>query len=155
MAMLTVGRSPTTRRSGKDAGMIPLFRNPWLRWTLTWFGLVLAAASGTPGTPLHQLSASAFLWGGAGPGLAALLPQEIPTAETEPSAGLSQKQKRDILKANFEKMKRDADELADLAKSLQEDLNKSNANVLSLGIVEKAEKIEKLAKKIKSTAKGF
>ena len=68
---------------------------------------------------------------------------------------LSPKQKRDIMKANFEKMQRDADELAALAKSLQEDLSKANQNVLSLGVVEKAEKIEKLAKKIKSEAKGF
>ena len=52
-------------------------------------------------------------------------------------------------------MKRDADELADLAKSLQEDLNKSNQNVFSLGVVDKADKIEKLAKRIKGTARGY
>jgi uncharacterized phage infection (PIP) family protein YhgE len=68
---------------------------------------------------------------------------------------LSGKQKRDLLKANFEKMKRDAGELADLAKALQEELNKSNENVLSLDIVDKADKIEKLARKIKGTARGF
>jgi len=68
---------------------------------------------------------------------------------------LSGKQKRDLLKANFEKMKRDAGELADLAKALQEELNKSNENVLSLNIVDKADKIEKLARKIKGTARGF
>jgi acyl-CoA reductase-like NAD-dependent aldehyde dehydrogenase len=68
---------------------------------------------------------------------------------------LSAKQKRDLLKANFEKMKRDAGELADLAKALQEELNKSNENILSLNIVDKADKIEKLARKIKGTARGF
>jgi hypothetical protein len=68
---------------------------------------------------------------------------------------LSAKQKRDLLKANFEKMKRDAGELTDLAKALQEELNKSNENILSLDIVEKADKIEKLARKIKGTARGF
>jgi len=68
---------------------------------------------------------------------------------------LSDRQKRDLLKANFERMKRDAKELAGLAKDLQEQLDKSNENVLSLGIVDKAEKIEKLARKIKSTARGF
>ncbi len=52
-------------------------------------------------------------------------------------------------------MKRDAKELADLAKDLQDQLDKSNENVLSLGIVDKADKIEKLARKIKSTARGF
>jgi hypothetical protein len=74
----------------------------------------------------------------------------------EPSPSpLSEKQKNDLLKANFEKMKRDASELADLAKALQQELNKSNENILSLNIVDKADKIEKLAKRIKGTARGF
>jgi hypothetical protein len=75
--------------------------------------------------------------------------------ETLPSPQIAAKQKQDLLKSNFEKMKRDADELASLAKSLQEDLDKSNQNLLSLKIVNKAEKIEKLAKKIKEVAKGY
>jgi hypothetical protein len=70
-------------------------------------------------------------------------------------SSLSEKQKRTLLKANFEKMKRDAGELADLAKALQEELNKSNENILSLDIVDKTDKIEKLAKKIKGTARGY
>jgi hypothetical protein len=83
-------------------------------------------------------------------------PQQGPgPTEAAPPVVLSQKQKKDLLKDNFAKMKRDADELADLAKSLQEDLNKSNENVFSLGVVDKADKIEKLAKKIKGTARGF
>ena len=65
------------------------------------------------------------------------------------------KRDRAILKANLEKMNRDAGELADLAKALQEELNKSNENLLPLGVVEKAGKIEKLAKKIKGAARGF
>ena len=84
--------------------------------------------------------------------------QEVPRAQSNQEssqASLSGKQKRDLLKANFEKMKRDAGELADLAKALQEELNKSNENILSLDIVDKAEKIEKLAKRIKGTARGF
>jgi hypothetical protein len=72
-----------------------------------------------------------------------------------PQIPISDKQKRELLKANFDKMKRDAKELADLAKNLQDQLDKSNENVLSLGVVEKADKIEKLARKIKSTARGF
>ena len=72
-----------------------------------------------------------------------------------PTIPLSDKQKREILKANFDKMKRDAKELVDLAKDLQEQLDKSNENVLSLVIVDKADKIEKLARKIKSTARGY
>ena len=68
---------------------------------------------------------------------------------------LSEKQKRDLMKSNFEKMKRDAKELADLASALQDELDKSNENILSLNIVDKAEKIEKLARRIKGTARGF
>ncbi len=67
---------------------------------------------------------------------------------------LSKKQKQDLLKSNFEKLKHDADELSTLAKSLQQDLDKSNENVLSLKVLDRAEKIEKLARKIKSEAKG-
>jgi len=68
---------------------------------------------------------------------------------------LSPKQKKDVLKFNFEKMKRDAGELTDLAKALQDELDKSNENILSLDIVDKADKIEKLARRIKGTARGF
>lgn len=67
----------------------------------------------------------------------------------------SQKRNRALLKANFEKMKHDTQELSDLAKALQLELAKSNENVLSLGIVDKADKIEKLAKQIKGNARGF
>jgi len=80
--------------------------------------------------------------------------QEIQREENEPTHPLSPKQKEDLLKARFEKMKRDADELTSLAKSLQDDLNKSNENILSLSIVEKAEQIEKLAKSVREKMKG-
>ena len=79
----------------------------------------------------------------------------LPPHEEEPGAQITRKQKRDLLKQNFEKMKRDADELATLAKALQEELAKSNENVLSFQVVTKAEKIEKLAKRIKSIARGY
>ena len=79
--------------------------------------------------------------------------QQVPPPGEAPP--LTKKQKKDLLKGNFEKMKRDADELAELAKSLQEDLDQSNENVLSLRVIDKAEKIEKLAKRIKGTARGY
>jgi hypothetical protein len=79
----------------------------------------------------------------------------LSSEEEEPGAQITRKQKRDLLKQNFEKMKRDAEELAALAKALQEELDKSNENLLSFQVVNKAEKIEKLAKRIKSTARGF
>lgn len=59
------------------------------------------------------------------------------------------------MKANFEKMKHDATELQNLAKSLQEQIDKSNEHILSLDIVAKAERIEKLARRIKETARGL
>jgi hypothetical protein len=71
-----------------------------------------------------------------------------------PRGPLSRKQRRDIQKMRFEKMKKDAGELASLADSLKNDVDKSNEDILSLKIVEKAEKIEKLAKRIKDSAKG-
>src|SRR6266581_3364283 len=80
--------------------------------------------------------------------------ERLPTPGEELGPPLTKKQKQELLKSNFEKMKRDGDELAELAKSLQEDLDKSNRNVLSLKVVERAEKIEKLARKIKTAAKG-
>jgi hypothetical protein len=52
-------------------------------------------------------------------------------------------------------MKQDAAELTTLAKSLEEELQKSNEHILSLTIVEKAQKIEGLAKRISKTAKSY
>ena len=81
--------------------------------------------------------------------------QDIPPyPQNEPGGAPTQKRKQELLKFNFEKMKRDADDLAALAKSLQEEIERSNENVFSLKLVEKAEKIEKLAKRIKAAAKA-
>jgi hypothetical protein len=86
---------------------------------------------------------------------ASQVPIPTPPNEEGQRIPLSEKQKRDLLKSNFEKMKRDAKELADLSKALQDELDKSNENVLSLNIVDKADKIEKLARRIKGTARGY
>ena len=67
----------------------------------------------------------------------------------------SQKRKKALLDYNYKKLKEHAQDLAELAKSLQTEIEKSNENVLSLEIVKKAEQAEKLAKKIKNEAKGF
>ena len=79
------------------------------------------------------------------------------TAEPQPdvpplSPAANARRQRDLLKSNYEKLKQEADELAGLAKSLREDLDSSNPDVLSLKVVQKAEKIEKLAKKIRGSA---
>jgi hypothetical protein len=122
-----------------------LFRNcRWQRIASVW--LLWSLTSGVGST---------LLINGSGLRSAALGAQEIQVRENEPTRALSPKQKRDLLKSNFEKMKRDADELAGLAQSLQDDVNKSSEHVLSLQIMEKAEKIEKLARRIKITARGY
>ena len=57
--------------------------------------------------------------------------------------------------SNLEKTKTDAAELSALADQLRDELKKMNANVLSLEIIEKTQKVEKLAKKIKGEANGY
>jgi hypothetical protein len=60
---------------------------------------------------------------------------------------------REARKQRFEKMKEQAGELAEMANSLKEDLEKSNPNILSVGVTEKAKKIQKLAGKIRSESR--
>jgi len=73
-------------------------------------------------------------------------------SSSSPHAG---KKERAVLKANFDKIRNDAGELAKLVKSLQDEVDRANENLLLLGVIEKADKIEKLAKRIKGTARGI
>lgn len=57
-------------------------------------------------------------------------------------------------KTKLEKTKNDAAELAALADQLRDELEKLNANVFSLDVFQKTEKVEKLVKKIKEDAHG-
>ncbi|HXW16548.1 MAG TPA: hypothetical protein VEN79_18705 [Terriglobia bacterium] len=68
---------------------------------------------------------------------------------------LTNKQKKGIMHSNFEKSKRDAAELAALAKQLREELNKPDVSTLSLEGMNRIERIEKLAKKIRDEMKGY
>ena len=79
------------------------------------------------------------------------IPQVTPSGFPKPN----EKQKQALLDYNFKKLKKHAADLAELAKSLQKEIEKSNENVLSLEIVKKADEVEKLAKKIKNEAKGY
>jgi len=130
-----------------------------LNWTLVLLSLLVTLAGPWLDAP-RGVSATAL----ASPLQARTSPAGSTSSEAvqglqpnleSPQIPLSDKQRREMMKANFDRMKRDAKELADLAKNLQDQLDKSNENVLSLGIVDKADKIEKLARKIKSTARGF
>lgn len=84
------------------------------------------------------------------------VPVDASIVPENPPGELTSKQKNNLKKDRFSQMKQHADELAEMASSLQKELNESNENVFSLKVVEKAEKIEKLAKKIRQEAKlGF
>lgn len=76
-------------------------------------------------------------------------------ARSDALPSLSVKQKLSIVYANFEKSKSDAEELAALAKGLREELDKPNINALSFEVLNRAEKIEKLARKIREETRGF
>lgn len=52
--------------------------------------------------------------------------------------------------ARQKQMKQDAEKLLQLATELKDSVDKTNANVLSLEVVRKAEEIEKLAKHVKT-----
>ena len=71
------------------------------------------------------------------------------------SSVLTRRQREELMKSDFEKMKRDAAELTTLAQSLQEELEKSNEHIFSMKIMEKAKRIESLAKNISKTAKSY
>jgi hypothetical protein len=138
--------------------MGPLFDNPSFYRIAVLLWLLLSFAGQMLGAP-RIISATAATWPpeATTPAVSAEATQVVPgmQSDQESSPPLSGKQKRDLLKSNFEKMKHDAGELATLAKALQDELNKSNENILSLDIVDKADKIEKLARRIKGTARGF
>ncbi len=135
------------------------YRYDWAEWALAFSLVVFGMARGVPGRATLG-GGRVMATTGADPRPQHQQPPVVPpeilgTPDSGPSVRLTKKQKQDLLKSNFEKMKRDADELTELAKSLQEDLSKSNENVFSLKIVDKADRIEKLAKKIKSAARGY
>ncbi|MFY9744206.1 MAG: hypothetical protein WA252_18965 [Candidatus Sulfotelmatobacter sp.] len=65
---------------------------------------------------------------------------------------------RDLAKkaneARQKALKSDTDKLVKLAAELKESVDKSNADVLSVDVIKKAEQIEKLARSVKEKMKG-
>ncbi|HYL09886.1 MAG TPA: hypothetical protein VEU31_04035 [Candidatus Acidoferrales bacterium] len=60
-----------------------------------------------------------------------------------------------LLKENQKNIKRDVERLVELAEELKKEVDKTDStDVLSLQMVKKAEEIEKLARQIKSLARG-
>ncbi|MFZ1137127.1 MAG: hypothetical protein WAN69_19415 [Candidatus Korobacteraceae bacterium] len=78
--------------------------------------------------------------------------------QREPDNPWSQQQKRDMLKKQNElrqqEIKKDTDQLLELATELKQYVDKTNENIISLDVIKKAEQIEKLAKNVKDKMKG-
>jgi DNA anti-recombination protein RmuC len=78
--------------------------------------------------------------------------------QREPDNPWSQQQKRDMLKKQNEQrqqeIKKDTDQLLELATELKQYVDKTNENIISLDVIKKAEQIEKLAKTVKDKMKG-
>ena len=77
-----------------------------------------------------------------------------PVAVKELAAPPAAQHKGDDKESKLEKTKSDAAELSALADQIRDELSKVNVNVLPLDVIEKAEKVEQLARKIKEEARG-
>jgi hypothetical protein len=82
-------------------------------------------------------------------------PLPIISNTTGISPPLNATQKDALLKQSFKKTKADVAKLSKLVQALQKEVDKSNANVLSLSIIKQANNIEKLARKIKNESKMY
>jgi hypothetical protein len=65
------------------------------------------------------------------------------------------RQQDEILKAEYEQNVKDAQELLNIARSFEEDLEKDDRYVLSLSSLKKLDDIEKLTKRIRGRMKRF
>jgi hypothetical protein len=86
-----------------------------------------------------------------------LAPLAIPQEQEDPASPMREKMQRDQMKAlNKERqasLKKDMDELYRLASELKESVDKTDENILSLQVVKKTERIEKLARDIRKKMK--
>lgn len=78
-----------------------------------------------------------------------------PPPVNDQSALVTPKQQGEPKKSNLERTRTDAAELSALADQLRDELKQMNVNVLPLDVIEKTQKLEKLAKKIKGEANGY
>ncbi len=102
-----------------------------------------------------------LLFGGAAvfagqPPIAQNPPPKFPPRQRPPDLEPAPKpDMRAVLKANQKDLQKDVDRLAELARELKKEVDKTDASeVLSLNVVRKAEEIEKLAKHVKTLARG-
>ncbi|MBI3670345.1 MAG: hypothetical protein HY237_11255 [Acidobacteria bacterium] len=105
------------------------------------------------GTIVLALGAAALAAAQAQPSGQGGRPRKIPSAlGPEPPAKTDP---RALLRANQKDIKRDVERLFELVQELKKEVEKTDSSeVLSLTLVRKAEEIEKLAKHIKSLARG-
>jgi len=153
---------PHPVHKGKDIEMATLYgKSPFYRTSvLLWLSvglalLLLGAAPMATQTGSTQSPSGGVTRREAAAEIVAQQQSEIGSGQEQSQASTTARQKQYLLKANLERLRRDAGELADLSKALQEELNKSSESVLSLDVSAKADKIQKLAKKIKGNARGF
>ncbi|MBI3895637.1 MAG: hypothetical protein HY313_06870 [Acidobacteria bacterium] len=59
------------------------------------------------------------------------------------------------MKASYEQLQKDTDELVKLTTELKAEVDKANEDTLSLSVIKKAEEIEKLAEKIRNRMKNL
>jgi hypothetical protein len=64
-------------------------------------------------------------------------------------------QNEEILKAEYARSLKDAQQLVELSQSLQSDLTKETSQVLSLGDLKKLDEIEKIVKRIRGRMRRF
>jgi hypothetical protein len=91
------------------------------------------------------------------PGAASLAGQGAPRQPfpRDPDPEPPKPDQRPLLKLNQKAIKKDVERLLQLAEELKKEVDKADtADVLSLPLLRKAEEIEKLAKHIKSLARG-
>jgi hypothetical protein len=80
---------------------------------------------------------------------------EVPISDADESRDrLAREMAKKANAARQATLKSDADKLLKLAVELKDSVEKSNANVLSVDVMKKAEEIERLAKSVKEKMKG-
>lgn len=79
----------------------------------------------------------------------------IDTARPDIRLPSGKMQRDEILKADYEKNVKDAREMAALAKSFQEELEKDQRFVLSVASLKKLDEIEKIAKRVRGRLRGY
>lgn len=83
-------------------------------------------------------------------------PDSPPRREDEPARLPNGKlQSEEILKDDYQKNLKDAQDLIDLAQSLKSSIEKGREHVLSLGDLKKTQEIEKLAKRIRGRMRRY